>query len=463
LTMKLINPLPWLRSRFPKKIEYIFGTIFFIFGIAFVFVTPPIYSVDESSHFYRSYQVSRFQPISTNVGSEAGGNIPADMTHFVVTVIQQHAQGFTFEDTKNIAGLTLDERKMDRVEFTNVATYPFIDYVPQAIGLRIGSIFSNSILFQLYAARLCNLIFLGICLILALRFIPRGKSALFALGLLPMTLYAGSSMSADAFVIGSVALFTAYLFRLLTQQAVITRKQWLILAGLAIAVALSKQTYIILVLGVLALGFNGKQFNWQNFLKPAGVLVAASLSMILWLVVVRNLNNDPTALQKSVGILPDPATQLGFIATHPASFAGVILETLSLDMIPLSFVGMFGVSDIPMPLWAFALSCITILLGIGYRDQAGKKVLLEKTTLLLFAIVAILNAVIILTGLYVLWANPFQPTIGMLRGRYFIPIAIFLIPIFIGRYSHTIKWHWFATANVIVLTACISTIYAHFY
>jgi uncharacterized membrane protein len=237
----------------------------------------------------------------------------------------------------------------------------------------------------------------------------------------------------------------------------------LILAGLAIAVALSKQTYIILVLGVLALGFNGKQFNWQNFLKPAGVLVAASLSMILWLVVVRNLNNDPTALQKSVGILPDPATQLGFIATHPASFAGVILETLSLDMIPLSFVGMFGVSDIPMPLWAFALSCITILLGIGYRDQAGKKVLLEKTTLLLFAIVAILNAVIILTGLYVLWANPFQPTIGMLRGRYFIPIAIFLIPIFIGRYSHTIKWHWFATANVIVLTACISTIYAHFY
>jgi uncharacterized membrane protein len=458
--------MPWARTAFSRishNSEVLFGLLFFTFGLAFVIITPPIYSVDESAHFYRTYQVSRLHLVADNVGNESGGDVPASMTGIVREVIEQHTKDFSLADTRKLATIQLNEKIKDRVEFTNVTIYPALNYIPQAMGFRIAGLFTDSVLALLYAARLYNLIFLGACLIISLRLIPHGKASLFALGLLPMTLYAGASLSADVFVLASVSLFAAYLFRLLNQHTSITTSQWCILGGLVFAVALSKHTYIILTLPVLALAFKHRRLNLPVLGKTIAVLVVGFLGLLLWLFVIRNLHTTPTALQSTVGIYPEPAEQARFILGHPFSFLKVLLESLTTDKIALSFFGQFGISDISVPTWAMLLSWLMLFLSFGYPGGSMDAARLSKRLALLFVGAGMLNVMAILAGLYVLWSNPKQPSIGMLHGRYFIPILIMLVPALVGRYSHTLRWRFLVSGIFLVLCASIAAIFEHFY
>lgn len=44
-----------------RKIENIFILFALLFGLLFVFVTPPFQSVDEQAHFFRAYGISSGQ------------------------------------------------------------------------------------------------------------------------------------------------------------------------------------------------------------------------------------------------------------------------------------------------------------------------------------------------------------------------------------------------------------------
>lgn len=445
---------------FLSKKEHAFLVIFLAFGLVFVFVTPPIYTVDESAHLYRAYQVSELNLVTENMDKEAGGAVPKSLTTFVSNNMLGEGEKYNLlTRTKEQVHQQLRAGEKDEVTFTNVAIYPFLNYVPQAVGLRVARIFTQSVLIQFYMARIFNLVFLGGCLFMALRIIGKNKNPLFVVGLLPMTLYLGASLSADTFVIGFVALFMAYIYKLFRQKN-IELKQWVILGCLAAAVALSKQTYFVLTFVMLGLPLRDHHINKDECIKAAIVFVSAMIPFGLFLLLTKSVNTHPIALQNSVGIFADPNAQQSFVLHHPLSFIKASIVTLSdIKMLP-GFVGNFGIVSIPLPGWAVVVSAITLFLSFGMSEKRDR---LPNIPAVMFGFAAVANIALILGGLYIFWSNPGQPDIGQLQSRYFIPVLILLIPALIGRYRHTIKWRSIVVMNLLVLATSIVTIVTRFY
>ena len=445
------------------KPHQVFLAIFLFTGLLFVFITPPIEVVDESVHFYRAYQVSQLNFVPDNIGQESGGSIPISLTRFVGDSLLAPNQKYNFmAETSRAAKINLNPQQKQTVQFTNVAIYPPVNYFPQALGIDVGRLFTSKVMVLFYLGRLFNLLFLAICLFLAIRLIPRGKVALMILGLMPMVLYVGASFSADSFVIASVALYIAYLFKLITGKT-ITTKQWLILAGLAAAVALSKQTYFVLIISALGLAFRkySGRFKKRELVGMAGVIMISLMFSAAWLLVTRHLNTTPTELQHAVGIYPNSHVQRSFILGHPLSF--IKLSILSVfDFHSVSgLLGRFGVYDIVLPVWSMILLVLVIILSFG-MPQDYKMGLKGKQTIP-FYLAFFINLCIILLGLYLFWASPYASRISELQGRYLIPLIIVLIPVLIGRYRHSVPTKFIITGQAVVLFTSLFVLCSRFY
>jgi uncharacterized membrane protein len=444
--------------------QILFAILFLFFGILYVFMTPPIYVADESAHFYRAYQVSEANFISENVGSESGGSIPTSLSNFVgANVLGPKEKYNLVRAFSKSLKINLDRSHRQNLEFTNVAIYPTVNYLPQALGIDIGRIFTSKVVVLFYLARLANLIFLCVCLFFAIRIIPYGKFALMIIGLLPMVLYAGSSLSADCFVVASVALYTAYLLKLITQKN-ISHKEWLKIALLAGLVALSKQTYFVLTLGLLALPLRSHNLIKTDIKK---VILAALAPVILlcgWMLATHSLNNQPTHLQHAVGIYADPTAQVQFITHHVLSFIKLLIGGFGDQSLIPGMLGVMGVNDLPLPNWALFTLLLVVFLSLGTLTSSiehYKKP--NKKMAAIFYIIAFLNILLILTGLYIFWSSLKQEYISGVRGRYFIPILIMLIPVLTLRYKHTIKPQIILCLHCLVLVTSIWTLLNRFY
>lgn len=254
-----------------------FCAVFLVLGMLFIFVTPPICTVDESAHLYRTYQVAQLNLVPERVFSnEAGGDIPKGVTDLVGAAILQDARNYSI--TVLASELRIRESKQTlKVEFTNVASYPAINYLPQAFGYKIAEIFTDKILVQFYAARLSNLLFLTGSFALSLYILPYARRTFALLMLLPMVFYAGGSLSADVFVLAMTMIFTALLLKLLNKEA-ISNSEWIYLGFAAAGLAVSKQTYYILVLTVVSLLFRRKQKpDFHEVWRVCVVLIAAAM------------------------------------------------------------------------------------------------------------------------------------------------------------------------------------------
>jgi hypothetical protein len=82
-----------------NKPQILFAILFLLFGLLYVFLTPPIYVADESAHFYRTYQVSEGNFVPENVGNESGGKIPKSLSDFVGLNVIESTQKFNFAQT----------------------------------------------------------------------------------------------------------------------------------------------------------------------------------------------------------------------------------------------------------------------------------------------------------------------------------------------------------------------------
>src|SRR5262245_41193165 len=56
--------------------QWFFLAVAIPFGLAFVFLTPPVQAPDEGAHLLRSYQLSLGNVISKRIGREAGDVLP---------------------------------------------------------------------------------------------------------------------------------------------------------------------------------------------------------------------------------------------------------------------------------------------------------------------------------------------------------------------------------------------------
>ncbi len=455
------GPVKAFILRTTLRADRIFVIIGLLFGSLFLYVSPPLQTPDENTHFYRAYQVSELHLFKYDPTVPA--SLPRLSDRFSPLYFNSHAKT-TRAETAERGSIPLEPDI--RVE-QKTADY-IIPFIPQAIGISIARMLNLSPLWFIYLGSIANLLASLFLIMLAIRIIPTGKWLLFMLALMPMAVNQFASLSYDALTISLSFLLIAIIFRYVTREdEVLSRKQWAILILVAVLQALCKPPYMLLALLAVTIPIAkaGGIKKYIFYLTLLFVLVfAASRFWVLRnafepdaktsvsaVVAVKDNMPDQTVKLDSVNIKSsgstgqkepgdkskssttefDPAkpnqgvdanAQQKYVLENPWNFLSVVITSIDYfgDFYLDAFVGKLGWLVTSLPKWFVPFYLIVLLLTVmcypagiafGWKER------------LLFLGIFVVGFLLIELVMYIGW-TPYQCRwVEGVQGRYFIPLA----------------------------------------
>ena len=450
----------------PVKFFLIFATIF---GLIFLFITPPFQTPDEVAHFERAYQISEGTLLVQKRGSTIGGLLPSSINKTILATHEPSIAGnssekFQLNWLRNAASIKLDPSARAYYDFVGTVYYTPVVYVFQSAGILIGRLANLPPVFLMYLGRLGNLLEWILLLGLAIRLTPSKKWLLVAFGLLPMSLFEAISISADSVTLSVTALSIALVLYYRKKNSVMRWKDLALLTSVFTILVLSKPVMFVLLPIVLLLPLAKLKPTKKRLIITSILIFVPLLIFLLWMAAVHGIKltaEDP---------IPVPGSQFKFILTHPFGYLKVLLITffgITADGISSSFIGNFGWLNTPLPLVWVILGYISIAF-LAFVDY-GKKTLLKLTRAdkLVTLSTLILYSLAVSTALYVFYSPLKYPYIVGLQGRYFIPLIALALPLFAGfNYIKTTRFFYKSYAIVtlpLLLIASTITIFLRFF
>lgn len=402
----------------PERVFLVVGAVF---GLLFLFVTPPFQAPDEYAHFYRAFQVAQGGLLAQRHDGVLGGWLPVS----VLTTAERAAPGIAFhpekkerlEDLLALIEMPLAPARRSFVGFPNTACYvPFL-YLPQAAAIGVGRLLGLAPILLTYTGRAGNLA-AWLCLgHLALTVTPIMRWPMLLLLLMPMSLFEAASLSADAMTNAVSFLFTAYCVRFAVRETDrIGSREWALLTLLCATVAVSKQVY--LPLGALVLWIPARKFGDRRR-RIVCLVVAGAVTVLAWGAWTS------WVAKTRVELLPYTSVpgQIAFIRHHPGQFLRIVFTTLSDHPSNQlrSFVGILGWLDTPLPNRFIKSYYFMLALAALATGRPGIRVSARQRLLAIAVAAACVLALLVVC--YVIWTRAGGPIIEGIQGRYFIPLS----------------------------------------
>jgi uncharacterized membrane protein len=426
-------------------------------GLIFAVATPLLWGADEMFHISRIYQLSeghiiadKQQPNRAEGGY--GGKIPYNLDVAIQAVVHdmsvsgstQTSFGYKQVDSsdvyRRIGDLPLEgsEPKV-RFGFPNTAAYSPVAYVPMTAGMLVARVGHFNIASTVFLLRFISLAcFIGI-VSLALWMIRRStaKWLVFAIALLPMTLYEGSIITADSLTNAIILLYLAILIKCMLGDK-LQKLEKIALAASVIAMPLLKPGYAPILLPLLFI-------PWKTFARSVregwairiAVLGLAVIFFGLWTLHTRDVTNYAALIRPDQGYLTvDSHKQLRYIVTHPVQYAEVIgrLFLIGDTQNVFEMIGSLGTSRISLPGISFVLSILSIVLGVMMWPVSK----ISKRALGALGLGALVSFMAIITGMYVTYTSFMAPTLAGIQGRYFIPLLLPTIMVALYGFRSTV-------------------------
>lgn len=381
-----------------KYDQWIAMTVMLI-GIMFVYFQfcPNGMAPDERNHFLRAFEISRGSLISEHVDESGtgGNNLPQHLCEY---------------GDKNVQ---IDPEVLEIYEFSNTSLYAPINYFPQALGIKITSVFTNKPALLFYGGRIANAIVNLLLCIGAFYFIPFGKKIIFTIIMFPMTLQEMVSMSSDGLTITISVFFLAYVLYLSYGSDEISKNELSVLWLLGFILSLCKIVYIV-ELGLIILIPNSKFKTNGNIFKIIYLFVGIIVNTI-WLSI-----SSGYLIEYNKGV--NAKEQLKFIISHIYEYFIICVDTV-FEKIMFWIQSMIGSSlgALNIPTWPGIWLIIAMLLVYEVSNSDIVKVRRKWDPFVLIG-VFMLGMSLILTSLYVQWTPLKEPIVDGVQGRYFIPI-----------------------------------------
>ncbi len=352
--------------------------------------------------------------------------------------------GFTFTPGSPIAERVLTRAREatlaaipwnDAPEFIsvpNTAVYFPVFYVPAAVAMQVAKWRGAGPWSAIKAARVANVaayMVIGLAALLAAR---RLQGLMFAVLLLPVSLWVAASCNQDGLLIATSVLAAG----LLTRG---TLGSWWA-AALAIGVICAVKPLYLPLAGVVALTLPGRGAMLP--LRAAGVVVAAVPALIWYGIaqyyaVVPFVRGDPYAAGPNWFGAPgqmfgtvDAAVQLQVLLHRPALLVTLPIDTLraSWDWLLWEMIGILGVLDILLPAWLYALwlwSLGALAVGESLSARRGPGPVRLWIPAAILACVGTATLALFI-GQYLSWTRTGWAAVEGMQGRYFVPLLPFL-------------------------------------
>lgn len=377
-----------------------------VFGVAFIFITPPLQVPDEAAHYWRACAIAHgtFQPK------------PQFGHGYTAILVSERELGF-------IGGQPMKTfRSIPYAPERVIIRYPLslspLPFIPQAIGVAIGNAFHLRPLYSFYLGRLFNLA----C---ALILVIAARHKIFATcALLPMTLFMFASFSPDAMTIAMTFL---------AMSLALAGSPWVIAATIGVALC---KPYLLIPL--VALACRKRWIGAATFVTViAGAILSSSFA-----------KTSATFMRGFV----DEKAQIANIQHHPLHVASVVFTDLAQHGATYvrQMIGTLGWLTIPLP---DAVHFAVIALLIVVALFAGPKLTLAQRVVAL--IVAIASIITVELSEYIAWTAANANIIEGVQGRYFIPILPLLV-IALSRPAEAKRWLQIAIAVVMSIANIVA-------
>ena len=396
-------------------LEKIFLILAIPLGMLYFFLIPVGRVPDEMNHFYRAYEISNGNFVSTHDEEHGSGN---DYSVKVGSVVFEEDR--SYDDV--VRALDIKEADTDDEKFVtypNTSIYAPTCYFPQSLGMMIGNIFHTPILMKAYIGRLFNFATWVILVFFGIKKSPILKKVMLFVSLLPITLQQAASLSPDAINYGvAILLIGLVLYYAYSFKGKIRIKDWVVISVLCVVLSMCKYIYapICLLLFLIPVEKFGDK---KKKLKYIGFLALGIIALIgIWYLITRNLFVDKPGV--------DAVEQMKYILTNPFRIIAAIINTF-FSTGQLIVGGLFGGYLEWFTIQAPFLTVIATIVAFcvlvyNYRRSSIPTNLKRLSVFIILSIVGISFIIE-----YLKWTPVGLGYVDGIQGRYYLPI-LFMVP-----------------------------------
>lgn len=319
--------------------------------------------------------------------------------------------------TDNVSMLEnkINESKRIYRDNHNAATYCFVQYIPQAIGIVIGRCITKVPVLMAHFGRLSNMIICITLMYFTIKNIPFGKNILLVLSIIPITIEGFATLSADGITFAMACFYIAYTLKIVfDENQRCGTKQVITLAIAGGILALCKFVYLPIVFLALLIPKEKFQSKKEKVIAMTLILLVAIVLNLIWLCY----GSIALAKTDNTGLMP----KIMQIIKNPIEYIEKIIYTISQNFNDYIWSALGGQLE-----WLeqVKLNVIPyILLGlIGIVTVGDKKLKNRFTTSQKILICLIILAItgLIFTSIFLQWTTN-KTQINGVQGRYFLPI-----------------------------------------
>jgi uncharacterized membrane protein len=437
-----------LLSEIYRRSDYDASRLFMVAApilyILYNLVSPPFQTPDELNHFYRAYQVSQGKFIAERTDRRVGGEVPVAFEEFALVykslmiTPEQRISGKDFLDALKIK---VDHRTRFK-DFPNTAVYSPLCYIPQALALRLLSIFNAPVVALYYGGKLFIFTFWYLGILFVLRLLPAHRLLFAGLSLLPMQLYIVNSFSGDTITNVLAFVLIAQVLRAISLPSPLTRQEVFLMCLVVISLVFTKVVYSVLILLLIMIPARNFKGRRRKLLLIGALVFLVGLLVLWWTTVIKQsyiLYQEYNPEVCNIANLAPGANyqaQLIFLSEYPLQAMNVIWNTLTahFEFYLGSYAGNFGAYlGMPVPHW-YTIVLFSALILIAFFEPGGtnfsplQRGVLGLTSFVLFSAITL--------SLYVVWIRVGGSTVDSIQGRYLIP----LFPMVFLAFSSPLQW-----------------------
>lgn len=441
----------WAVRRFVKSFCAKAAAAIFCVGLLFVFVNPPLQAPDEHSHFLRAYSMAQGH-FDFDGARQYPDDVSALMASFGVAWTNAH-DGSTIKartetpmenpaPADTVSGECITEgyvRYAQLLQSGEAAALPkttepylfvLLPLIPQAVGIAVARLLGYSALGALYGGRVANLLFYTFLCWAALKNCKRYRGVFLACMLLPLSLFLAASCSYDGMILGLYFFAASYYCK----DEITDRDLWLF--GIAYFVMCSAKInnvlWILLPLVLPKKAWRARLKKWQAALAVVGAFAVCNAALAAYVAAVRyNLPDIGRTILEA-----DAMAQLQFMLQNPLRTAAVFLGTLYENDFFLFRMGVFGSTDLAIPVLN-TLSALSLCLGAALSVHE-KSSLTPRSAVGLFVLAAA-YIVSVMAGLYLTYTPVAMVRVVGLQARYFLPAFLMLFVLLAALLSHVLE------------------------
>lgn len=407
------------------RIEWIFVAFVLIIGIMYMFLLPPYSVPDEASHFVSAYAQSS-QLLGKEALDEEGLIIVADEKLWGSDDMHPNVGSYD-KYFRGVLGIG-KEPKNANISTRTPISMDIACYFPQVAGISVARILNFNSEQLLYCGRLFSLLWYVFVMYWAIRKIPFGKMALFAIGSFPMTMQMVISYNYDSVLFGVCFLVVAYLMELIFKDRKVGWKDVLFLTVSACIIA--KIKFIYLPIMGLALFIPKEKFGSMKR-KIVDAVFVLGVSGVTVLVQKISVVQKLAAPHVTNALEETEAISIGYMIEHPVAIVNLFFRTFEHELTNY-LTGMVASPLGYLELWVptlVAFAFIGILLVSIWSEPQDRRDITLKIRIVSFVFAAIVAAMAFTAIICDCTPLNSQRIVGF-QGRYLLPalpLAIILL------------------------------------